>query len=87
MDDWPLLNTFTLLLVLQEESNLASLIDSSIESSDLKDFELVSAVELLFSRCENSAILQRIDQILQILPAFRREKDEGFSIADKDYQL
>ena len=84
MNDWPLLNAFTLLAVLQEKSDLGSLIDSSVESGDLEDFELISAVELLLSRREDRAILKRIDQILQILPAFWREKDEGFPIADED---
>ena len=84
LNDWPLLNAFTLLAVLQEKSDLGSLIDSSVESGDLEDFELISAVELLLSRREDRAILKRIDQILQILPAFWREKDEGFPIADED---
>lgn len=58
-----------------------------MESRDLKDFELISAVELLLGWRKNRAILECIDQILQILPAIRREKYEGFPIADKDNKL
>lgn len=58
-----------------------------MEGCDLKYLELISAAELLLGWRENCAILERIDQILQMLPAIRRQEDKGFLIANKDYKF
>ncbi len=84
LDYCPLLNALWLLLTLQEETDLGGLAHCLIERCDLEDFELVPGIELLLGGCKHCAILESIDEILQILPGFGREEDIGVFGADED---
>ena len=70
LDDRPFLYRFHFLICLEEEGQFRAATDSSVESGDFKDLELVTIGELLLGWRENYAILQGVDQAFQLCTDF-----------------